>query len=446
MRRLGAPFIVAVLIASTVAAHAAITPQLESRARELMASGQAAAAYNLLKQAHEPASAGPQQWFILGLAAYRSGDLPAAERAFRAVLARDASSARAKLELARVLQESGAQQEKRQEAERLFREVRALNPPAQVAANIDRFLSLMTNRDETGHAWRARATIGAGYDSNVNQATKAHEANLFGLPFVLSRDARQRGDAFGFFRGELDAMSRFNAGFAWTSNLSFAARRHISAHDFDSYGLDIATGPMLQPGSQTTILLPLFASVRRFENSALASKDRFYSHEYGVAPQVSYAATSALTVNLTGMIAQRLYFEQSERNAQVYRAAPALDVRISPASVLSAGLLAGRETSRTSAYSKRSGGVTLGWRYAFAQNLVASLSASHERIAYDAAEAMNDRVRKDARTILGLDMIWAAQWAHGDLIFSYAHTVNASNLELYQFNRDLTSLSYRKTF
>ncbi len=424
------------------AAQAAITPQIEAQASQLLNEGKAAEAYALLRRQHSPANAGPQQWFILGVAAYRARDLGTAETAFRQTLARDPSSQRAKLELARVLQEKGDNPE----AERLFRDVRSQNPPAQVAANIDRFLSMMQNRDQQGHAYRARVTVGAGYDSNVNQATSAHQVTLFGLPFTLNRDARKSGSAFGFIKAEFDQVYRFDRNFAWATNLSLGARRYFGQGDYDSYTVNAATGPVFQPGDRTTILVPVFVNVMRVENSKLPSSQRFYTNEYGIAPQVRYSLSDVVSLNLATVLGHRQYFEQGDRSAHVLRAAPGVDVKTQSAGVFSAGLIAGREIARSSIYSNRSFGGTLGWQYAFAKNFVVSLYGSHEQINYDAQEAMNDRVRKDTKTVAGLDAIYQSDLLAGDILLSYSHVWNQSSVRLYHYERDMISLGYRKRF
>ena len=427
---------------TSLAAHAAITQQIQAQASQLMNQGKAAQAYALLRKHHAPGTAGAQEWFLLGVAAYRARDLTAAEGAFRQTLAFDPGSQRAKLELARVLQERGVNPE----AEQLFLDVRSQNPPAQVAANIDRFLSMLQNRNAQGHAYRARATVGAGYDSNVNQATKAQGVALFGLPFTLSRDARQRGDGFGFFKGEFDHIYRFDRNFAWATNLSFNARRNFSQNDYDSYGFYAASGPVLQPGERTTIMLPVFANISRYENSKLAAGKRFFSNEYGVAPQVRYALTETLSLNLATVLARRHYFEQSQRDATVVKAAPGLDIRTAAAGTFSVGLIAGREIAVASIYSNRSRGATVGWQYAFARNFVTSVYGSFEDIDYDAQEAMNDRIRRDRKMVAGLDAIYQSELLSGDIMFSFVHTWNDSNIPLYRYKRDVVSVGYRRSF
>ncbi len=88
---------------------------------------------------------------------------------------------------------------------------------------------------------------------------------------------------------------------------------------------------MLQPGNHTTILLPVFTNVSRYENSKLAAGKRFFSNEYGVAPQVRYALNDVLSLNLASVFARRHYFEQAPRDATVLKAVPGIDIKTASA-------------------------------------------------------------------------------------------------------------------
>ncbi|MCC2096418.1 MAG: DUF560 domain-containing protein [Hyphomicrobiales bacterium] len=423
-------------------ARAAITPAIEGRASLLIKQGRAPQALQLLRRYHNPASRSPQHWFILGIAAYRAGDLAAAEMAFRRVLILRPGSQRAKLELARVLHQRGDNSS----SERLFRDVRSQNPPAQVAANIDRFLAMMQDRNKTGHAYRVRATVGVGYDSNVNQATKEQTVILFGLPFLLGRDARQRGAGFGFFKGELDHIYRFNRHFAWATSVSFTAKRHFGQNDYDSFVVTAASGPVLQPGERTTIMLPVFVNLTRYENTALRSDRRFYSNDFGIAPQLRYALTKNLFFNVTTVISRRHYFETTARRASVFKGVAGFDITTARAGTFSAGLSIGRELARLSIYSNRSRGFRLGWQYAFATHFVVSLYATYDDIRYDARQAIYSATRRDQKTTTGLDAIYKSEALKGDILLSYMRVWNRSNLAIFRYERDLFSVGYRKTF
>lgn len=402
----------------------------------------AAALAATLTVAHAAPSPQAEQWFLKAKAAEARGDLNGAADAYRQALRHDPEASRVKLDLARVLYRQG----QGEESERLFRSVRETNPPAQVIANIDRFLGMMNNRDQTGDAWRARATAGIGYDSNPGTATSAREVTMWGLPFTLSHDARRRGDGFAFFKGEIDHIRRFSREFAWTSNLTINARKYFRLEDYDSFAFSGSTGPVWQPGDRVTALLPAFINVNRFETRSKTQNDRWQSWDYGVAPQVRYAAQDWLSLNLAMTVGRRLYYSESAKDATFASVSPGVDITTPAAGTFTFGASAGRELARASVFANHSAGVNVGWQYAFAQGLVVSAYGSYTDVKYDRNESAYAEARHDRRTVAGLDMIYAWQALQADILLSYAHTWNRSNLPIYAYDRDTISVAIRKAF
>jgi hypothetical protein len=75
-----------------------------------------------------------------------------------------------------------------------------------------------------------------------------------------------------------------------------------------------------------------------------------------------------------------------------------------------------------------------------------SAYATYDDVRYDAREAIYPATRHDQRTTTGLDAIYKSEALRGDILFSYAHTWNNSNLPIFDYERDVLSLGYRKTF
>jgi outer membrane protein len=436
---------IATVLACIIAfpAAAAITREVTKEAIQLMDSDRAPEAFLLLSAHHEPAKAGPQELFLLGMAAKKSGRCAEALRYFKLVLAHDAASHRARLEMVECLHESGEAAKARE----LLLEVKASSPPARVVENIDRYLSMMNDRTQQGSAWRTRGTVGAGYDSNPGAATSARSVGMFGLPFALSDTARERGAGFAFVKGEFDHIYRFDPQFAWMSSASFNARKHSSFSDYDNFAANVSTGAVWQPNMATTVLLPAFADVARFETPSKNSDQRWYSWELGLAPQVRYAVLSSLDLNLATIAGRRLYFNDENRDATIASVSPSIDLKTPNAGTVTIGATIGREAAHSAMYANRSIGVNVGWQYAFTKTLVSSTYGIVSNIQYDAPETIYAAYsRQDQRTIVGLDLIYSWALIQSDLLLSYAHTWNESNLAIYTYDRDMVSVALRKTF
>ena len=423
-------------------AFAAVTPAQEKHAEALLASGKASDAAQLLRGRIDPSDS-PQAWFLMGKAAEQSGDLAGAAAAYQQVLSKDPKAQRVKLDLARVLQQQGDDSN----AERLFYEVRATNPPAPVVANIDRYLAMMNNRDQQGSAWRARATVGTGYDSNPGAATSARDVRMFGLLFSLSKEARKRGDGFAFFRGEIDHIYRFNREFAWTTNLTLGARKYFRLGDYDNFTFNASTGAVWQPGDKTTVLLPGYVNISRFETASKTFNDRWHSWETGLSPQVRFAVTDWLNLNLGTTLGRRSYYTDDSKDATVVSLSPSFDIRTPSLGTFTLGTTYGREAARVVTYSNQSLGLNLGWQYTFTKNFVGSAYGAYTDSRYDETEFIygTDK-RRDRRTTLGLDLIYTWDAIEADILLSYSRTWNQSNLPIYTYNKDTMSLSVRKAF
>lgn len=113
--------------------------------------------------------------YALGALAREKGDLAAAERHYRALLAIKADFLPGKLELARALFDN----RKDREAERAFQAARDLladdGPPAQgVIGTVDAYLGALKRR----RSWQGSVAIGPGYSSNLNQSSASYTCLL----------------------------------------------------------------------------------------------------------------------------------------------------------------------------------------------------------------------------------------------------------------------------
>ena len=113
--------------------------------------------------------------YALGALAREKGDLAAAERQYRALLAIKADFVPGRLELARVLFDN----HKDREAESAFRAARDLladdGPQAQgVIGTVDAYLGALKRR----RSWQGSLAIGPGYSSNLNQSSASYTCLL----------------------------------------------------------------------------------------------------------------------------------------------------------------------------------------------------------------------------------------------------------------------------
>ena len=166
-------------------------PRSSIPAETLLEAGRAALAAGALDDAEillegiDPREANIDELdFLHGSIAVGRGDWEAAIARFRAILARDPTLLRVRLDLAlaffRAREDSSAAYHFRQA-------LGAEDLPPAVRARTLAFLDAIRRRK----SWSISASAALAPDSNINAATSARRVQLFGFPAQLSEDARQ---------------------------------------------------------------------------------------------------------------------------------------------------------------------------------------------------------------------------------------------------------------
>lgn len=167
------------------AAPAAATTLSEKSLAELQRrvnDGQFGLAYDMARSMAD-AQGDPHFDFLFGVAAVNVGHSAEAVLALQRHLALVPGNDRARLDLARAYFDLGDYVRARQEFEFVLR----YNPPAEVRANITRYLDSMQTREALSSRANARfyAEIGYGQDTNTNLGTYNDTLNALGLTGTL---------------------------------------------------------------------------------------------------------------------------------------------------------------------------------------------------------------------------------------------------------------------
>lgn len=185
-----------------LAAGVASAGSLED-ASDRLARGDAAGAYDILKPEERVQAGNPAYDYVLGMAAADSGRPAEAVAAFERVLAVKPDHLAARAELGRAYIAMS-------EPEAARRELAAVeasgNVPPEVRETLDRYVTALdTGLSGGGTHIRNKATLRAGYDSNVNNSTSDSRILIpafAGLGFAtLAPGATSEDDAFGEVSG-----------------------------------------------------------------------------------------------------------------------------------------------------------------------------------------------------------------------------------------------------
>ena len=175
--------------------------------------------------------------FLHGSIAMARGEWQEAIGRFRAMLARDPTLLRVRLDLALAYFQAGEDGS----AAYHFRQVLgAEDLPLAVRANTLAFLDRIRRRK----SWSVTGSVALAPDTNINAATSARKIDLFGLPATLSEDARQTSgvglsaSVGGGYEARLGEDMRFRTS-ASVDTLTFGSGRSA----FNEQTLSLRAGP-----------------------------------------------------------------------------------------------------------------------------------------------------------------------------------------------------------
>ncbi len=172
--------------------------------------------------------------FLVGLIAVAEKKYDAAIDAFRRILAVEPDRERVRLELARAFFLNADYDN----AERNFKFARAGDLPPETKTTIDQYLAAILRL----RRWSYNVGVALADDTNVNGATSVRTVDLYGLPFTLSDNARQKSGA-GI---ALDLAGEWSP-LLWESTkarLGGAVHRlEYSGYSFDDMTVSVYAGP-----------------------------------------------------------------------------------------------------------------------------------------------------------------------------------------------------------
>jgi len=415
------------------------------QARKLIDAKQPQAAFALLAPLEADRAGNPDFDFLLGLSAIDSGHLTRAVFALERVLAARPNDPRVRAEIARAYFLMG----EGENAKREFAAVKAANPPAEVAATIDRFLGILDIRGDRPPNDREGFTGflegGLGYDSNANAATSS---GSFAIPlfpgaiFNLAAGATSSSDEFLTLAGGITGRKFLSPSVTLFGTGSFDRRMNFSLDRFDTGSLSGSVGLTIERNADE---FTIAAQAQAFDVD-----DRRFRDATGLIGQ--WRRNLSPFDQLTGYVqyTQLRYAGQGQRNANRRVAgaawAHAWDHPRSP--VLFASLYLGDEDERTAGvphFGHNLVGGRIGGQIDLTKAVKFTANLSYEDRRYGGPDPLFLTNRHDKETGLRFSMPWeiARNWT---LTPQLSYSDNRSNIIVSDYRRTQAYVTLRHDF
>ncbi len=306
-----------------------------------------------------------------------------------------------------------------------------------------------------GHTWKPSIAIGWMHDSNINVGPSSNVINIGNTQLQVSPGSRPVSDqatilsanlAHRYETGKTVRFGQKNAAFLWQDNLSLYRRDYYSENASDLDVISFSTGPAFVAMKDWRANLAAQVSYIRLGNRDLAwftSLLPSYTKQF---------ANGAYQLSLDGDYTFRIYKRDMDkgRNSNYLSGQLSIGRTFVRARV---GLLAGvrlfRETADNTIYTDtgRDFYASISWRAWTNGALYGRINDTH--YSYDGKEALFNRSRQERtrKYTLGVSHTFRYKWLKGwALSGNYVRTENNSNIDLYEYTREQTSVMLSKAF
>lgn len=394
------------------------------------------------------------QLFAEAMSALEGDDLLTARNRFESILSSNPGLHRARLELARVYYLSLDYEKARQETLRVLEDP---NTPPQVRVTLLAFLAQIdADREELNkaHRWAGSVYLGLSYDTNVNAGPDQSVIDLNGTQLSLTDASLEKSDVG--FAANLGVTHNYSPGitfelaehggfFLWQSQANLSTRTYFSEDDFNLAVLTLRTGPGW--------IVP-----RHWRAGIALQLDKLWLGNEGLAlftslnPYIVWQWADNWEFGLDFVYTDRDYDDEfnSPRNGDYVSGSATLSRYFSDAEI---GVQAGVGFSSFDAESERfshSGpDAFVGVNKAMWDDGSVYARLNWRDYDYDGVEPLFNTARDDSELRLTVGFQRLLEWRFFEgwqLLGSWSVTNNSSNVEIFDYDRQLINLGVSRQF
>jgi tetratricopeptide (TPR) repeat protein len=377
--------------------------------------------------------------FFLGRAAFEIGNYEMALMAFERILIAKPEANRVKLEMARTYYRLGL----RENARQLFEEVLESNPPGNVARNIKAFLAGI-KKAEKRHFFSGQLSMGVDWDDNVYAAPASDVVDtVIGDVILVGKEAKPIKDWLLNTTGILSHNYKPpDSLYSWVSTGAVYNALYREESDLDTLFLALNTGPEVH--SDRYIL-----GLHGLANYLEIDWHRFLQTA-GAEMVFGVLFGPSTLLNITPKFEMKKYFQIEDRDSKNYNLTVG-SVVLFGANRIGAAAVGEIEDAQNGVYSYEQIGGLINYERLLPYGLTVFGYYEYRYRAFEDSLALFDEKRSDHLHYFGASLskiLWRSSDFRQDLAlrFNYRYTKSDSNIDLFEFDKNVVSASLEYTF
>ncbi len=395
-------------------------------------------AYEALLKAFDLAPGNYKVNFHLGRAAFEIHSYEIAIMTYERALIIKPGDLRVKLEMARTFQKLGMNDM----ARKYCNQVLLTDPPLAVKQNIEKFLAYIDQTEQKHFFW---GTLSLGFDLNDNVwASPANNiiSTVIGEVTLTGKSAEKTQDTIFLGIADLNHTYIFSySNFAWQTNVGAYKALYGKESDLDTLYLDIESGPEYLKGKGITGLL--------FTADYLDLKESKYSSSLGTKTFYRYMFSPSFVLSPMLAYKNKTYEINSDKNSD--NILLAVDTAFLAKGVwCDTSLGYEHENAADNEYSYNRYKLKLYFSRELSNGFTVFGSYDYFHTRYDGIADLFDKPRKDNIHYAGCGLkkrLWKSfdQRQSISLTLGYQYTKSQSNIDLYEYTKNIlnSSMEYR---
>jgi len=396
-------------------------------------------AYDLLLIAFKADPVNLNLNFYLGRAAFEIGNYEMALMAFERILIAQPEFARVKLEMARTYYRLGM----RDSARQYFEEVLATRPPDAVARNIEFFLAEIAGAEKR-HFFNGQIAGAIDWDDNVFAAPANDVVDTtLGEVALQGKSAKPRSDFLFNATGILNHRYQPpDSPYAWASLGAVYNALYFKESELDTLFLSFNTGPEFHSKSYVFRLHGL-ANYLEFD------WDRFL-RTAGAEMIFGLLFNPGTLLNISGKYENKKYYQIDDRDSDNFNL-KAESIFLYGPNRISLAVAGEIEDAQNEVYSYNQAGALINCERILPYEFSIFGYYEYRYRVFEGDQPLFDKKRRDNLHYAGAGLsknIWRSSDFRQNLAlrFNYRYTRSDSNIELYEFDKNVVSASLAYTF